>query len=322
MYNEIDFKEGKLFLNWRTVVVQTDQTIKIKNNSLILKGLEEKETIPIYLDDIGMIIIDNYKTIITIQTLIELANRNIPLMTNNLKHDPIGLFLSLYGHHKPLQNFSLQLELIQREKDKFQQQIIKQKIKNQTILMKKYGSSEENLKKMENYRNEVIQGDKGNKEASAARLYFTSLFGSSFIRFMDDAINKAMNYGYKILASKISSAIVKTGLHPTLGFFHKTADNYFNLTYDLIEPYRPLIDFIVIENNDLLLNEKDKNLSLIIRTRLASVLDQNVIINNQITKVRFAIDMTIKSIISYLKNKNGELILPTLIFNKDEDMEE
>ncbi|BDV02176.1 MAG: CRISPR-associated endonuclease Cas1 [Candidatus Hepatoplasma vulgare] len=306
-------------MNWRTVFIQTDQNIKIKNNSLIIRGMENEENIPIYLDDIGIIIIDNYKTNITIQTLIELTNRNIPLMINNLSHDPVGLLLALHGHHKPLQNFNLQLELNQREKDKFQQQIIKQKIENQKILMQYLGSSKINIEKMDNYHNDVIQGDKRNRESSAARLYFISLFGSGFIRFQDNAINKSMNYGYKVLASKISSAIVKAGLHPSLGFFHKTANNYFNLTYDLIEPYRPLLDFIIVENNEILLNEKDETISLIMRAKLVSVLDQNVIINNQITKVRHAIDITIKSIISYFKNNEKELMLPKISFNKNED---
>jgi len=98
------------------------------------------------------------------------------------------------------------------------------------------------------FENEVTLGDKGNREGLSAKMYFRSLFGKDFKRFNDDVINAGLNYGYSILRSLISRALVAKGLNTSIGFFHKGPNNPFNLSDDVIEPFRPLIDAHVFEN--------------------------------------------------------------------------
>lgn len=300
-------------MSWKTIHINSKQHLKIKNNNLIVKSDEEE--ISFYMEDLDVLIIDNYQTNITVPTLIELISKNVSVIINNKSHDPAGLLLSFSGHHKPLENFSKQLNLTSREKQRFQQQIIIQKIKNQKNLMEYLKVKKDSLNKMDLYIKQVIQGDKYNREAAAARIFFRSIYGSSFVRFSDDSINKALNYGYKVIASKISSCLVKYGLNPSLGFFHKTKDNYFNLTYDLIEPFRPLVDYFTNKYNEFLITSEG-NLNLLLRIKFAEMLDEYIIINNHTTKVRNAIEEMIRSIISYFNKTNDELLMPEIYFDK------
>ena len=66
-------------------------------------------------------------------------------------------------------------------------------------------------------------------------MYFQELFGKKFKRFNDDGINSALNYGYALLRSLISSKIVAKGFHPSLGIHHKSQLNNYNFADDIIE---------------------------------------------------------------------------------------
>lgn len=63
-------------------------------------------------------------------------------------------------------------------------------------------------------------------------MYFRSLFGSDFIRFYDDNVNAALNYGYTIIASAIIRNLAVYGLNTYLGIHHSSKINNFNLAYD------------------------------------------------------------------------------------------
>lgn len=95
---------------------------------------------------------------------------------------------------------------------------------------------------------DVEYGDLTNREGLAAKMYFRSLFGPEFKRFNDDIINSGLNYGYAVLRSQISKAIIAKGLNPELGIFHIGRNNLFNLSDDFIEPFRPIIDDWVKKN--------------------------------------------------------------------------
>lgn len=218
------------------------------------------------------------------------------------------MLTNLYGHFKPLKNLEQQIKLNDRTKNNLRQQLIQQKIRNQQQISKDLNANNEVIEKFEAYYQSVNQGDKRNREAAAARLFFKTVYGFNFVRFHDDAINSALNFGYKVLASRISTAIISYGLNPALGIFHITKTNYFNLTYDFIEPFRPLIDLIVHYYNA----ELTDKLSLSVRLKLTDVLDYNVIVNDKVVKVRNAIDELVKSYISVLNGDKERLTLPNI----------
>lgn len=126
------------------------------------------------------------------------------------------------------------------------QQIITHKIRNQRLLPERLDNSA--ATELLHYELEVLSDDLTNREGTAAKVYFTALFGPGFRRGVSDETNAALNYGYKILASTINRMLCSHGYNLALGIHHRSRKNPFNLTYDLIEPWRPLIDQIVCEN--------------------------------------------------------------------------
>ncbi|WP_375317716.1 type II CRISPR-associated endonuclease Cas1 [Spiroplasma endosymbiont of Virgichneumon dumeticola] len=134
-----------------------------------------------------------------------------------------------------------------------------QKIKNTLIIMKYLKCSEKSIMMIENFYNDIAFGDANNREGLTAKIFFRELYGSGFIRFNDDGINSALNYGYKILMSAISRTISKYGLNNYLGIFHIGKSNPYNLACDFIEPLRPIVDYWVTKNIDTINNSISYN---------------------------------------------------------------
>lgn len=127
---------------------------------------------------------------------------------------------------------------------------------NQALLLKKTKSSKYKL--ILSYIDEVVDGDKTNREGHAAKVYFNALFGNNFVRNSDDSINAALNYGYAILLSTINKEIINNGYLTQLGIHHKNEFNEFNLTCDLMEPFRIVIDSFVYYNQERKLDTEYK----------------------------------------------------------------
>ena len=106
---------------------------------------------------------------------------------------------------------------------------------------------------------DVKSGDKTNREGHAAKVYFNSLFGNNFVRNNSDEVNAALNYGYAILLSTINKEIINNGYLTQLGIHHKNEFNQFNLSCDLMEPFRIIIDNFVYYNQN---REFDKDYKL------------------------------------------------------------
>ena len=133
-------------------------------------------------------------------------------------------------------------------KDIIWQKIIENKISNQSKLLKKVKSPKNKL--LLSYVDEIQIGDKTNREGHAAKVYFNELFGKNFSRNDNDNINAALNYGYAVLLSTINKEIINNGYLTQLGIHHKNEFNEFNLTCDIMEPFRIIIDNFVYYNKD------------------------------------------------------------------------
>jgi CRISPR-associated protein Cas1 len=93
----------------------------------------------------------------------------------------------------------------------------------------------------------VRSGDPDNIEAQAARFYWHRIFGSPEARVPGSGLgrNGLLDYGYTVLRGHAVRAVLSAGLSPSLGLFHRGRSNFFNLADDLIEPFRPAVDWVV-----------------------------------------------------------------------------
>ena len=241
-------------MSFRTVVITRQSKISYKNRFLVVK--QENDEKYIHLSEIDTIIVDSISVSISAYLLKELADNKINIIFCDEKHNPFGEVVPYYSKHNTSKKIKEQIKWKASDKDKIWAEIVKNKIMNQALLLKKTKSSKYKL--ILSYIDEVVEGDKTNREGHAAKVYFNALFGNNFVRNSDDSINAALNYGYAILLSTINKEIINNGYLTQLGIHHKNEFNEFNLTCDLMEPFRIVIDNFVYYNQERKLDTEYK----------------------------------------------------------------
>ncbi len=297
-------------MGYRQVVIKKADKMRLKDNNLVVINDNNVRNIP--LEDINFIIIEDNKTVITTRLLSEISKYFISLIICDEKYEPSTITYAYNNHYKQLETLQTQLSSTEELKSILWKSIVKKKIENEIVVLQMTSQDEKVIEKLKKFYNEVTDGDTTNREGLAAKMYFRSMFGSEFIRFYDDALNSALSYGYTIIKSCILRTLVKYGLNTFLGIHHKSITNNFNLAYDLIEPYRSIIDNYLYYIQD----ELTYPLSFNIRKSLIDLLNQEVMCNNMHCTIEYSIDLLVKSYIKSLEEKKDLLIFPNLIDDK------
>ncbi len=227
----------------RTLLFTTPAYLSTRYEQLVVKPKEGDEvTVPI--EDIGVLVLENTEITLSQSALSKLLAYNVAVVVCDAQHLPSGLLLPLDGNSLQTERFAAQLHAKLPLKKQLWQQTVAAKILNQALHLEHWGKTAETLRRLSK---QVQSGDKGNREAQAAKLYWKSLFeGEDFSRDRFGAPpNNLLNYGYAILRAAVARALVGSGLLPTLGIHHQNRYNAFCLADDVMEPYRPFVDFIV-----------------------------------------------------------------------------
>lgn len=233
-------------MSFRTVVIANQSKLNYKNRFLVVK--QDNDEKYIHLSEIDTIIVDSISVSISSYLLKELSNNKINIIFCDEKHNPFGELSSYYSSHNTSKKITNQTKWTNENKDILWQKIIKNKIINQALMLNKIKSKKYDL--VLSYVEEVKLGDKTNREGHSAKVYFNELFGKDFVRNNSDEINAALNYGYAILLSTINKEVVSNGYLTQLGIHHKNEFNQFNLSCDLMEPFRVIIDNFVYYNQN------------------------------------------------------------------------
>lgn len=283
-------------MGWRTVVVNKNCKLSYKNDYLVIRS----ETLQmIHLSEINLIIVENGMVSITSYLINELINNKIKLIFCDEKHNPAGEVMPYYGSFNTSKKILNQIKWKNERKDEIWRQIVKYKIHNQAMLLKKLDIA--GYEKLLEFEKEVEMADKTNREGHAAKVYFNLLFTKDFVRGTNSMINSGLDYGYAIILSTINKEVVSKGYITQIGINHKSEFNQFNLTCDLMEPFRPLIDEIVYNNQNL---EFDR----IQKYKLIDVLNNKVKINGKEQFVGNAIPIYIQSAFDALENNESKII--------------
>lgn len=237
-------------MSFRTVVITKQSKISYKNRFLVVK--QDNDEKYIHLSEIDTIIVDSISVSISSYLLKELSDNKINIIFCDEKHNPFGELSSYYSRHNTSKKIKEQISWKQKQKDELWKKIVKNKILNQAMLLRKIDSDKYDL--LLSYIDKITGGDKTNREGHSAKVYFNALFGNEFVRNDNDSINAALNYGYAILLSTINKEVVSNGYLTQLGIHHKNEFNEFNLTCDLMEPFRVIIDNFIYYNQGRELN--------------------------------------------------------------------
>lgn len=236
----------------------------------------------------------------------KLSEYGIVLITDGKNHIPCGVHLPFAVHSRHLSVLQEQIKMTESTKKRLWKSIVMQKIRNQANVLRI--CSVEEWEEVDSISLKVKSGDTSNMEGTAAARYFKLLFGKDFTRGSENIVNAMLNYGYAVLRSMIAKNLVAYGFEPSLGIHHKSALNSFNLADDMIEPFRPIVDLFV-----RIYAEDEEELTTKVKTRLADLLNMNVLINGKYFTCTRAIELQIQSLSGFINGRNTKLDLPTIV---------
>ena len=242
---------------FRDVVIASPCKLSYKGGYLVVR--KEDDTAKVHLSEISSVVLQTNQVYISAYLLSELAKAKVSFIVADEKHNPIGQYLPLYGAHNTSKRIGEQLEWTEPAKKRVWQRVVRYNIAHQSRILNARASEDEG-ELLAHLVPEVRSGDTTNREAYAARVYFRALFGQGFSRDDDTPVNAALNYGYGILLSAVNREIVSRGYLTQCGICHRSEFNQFNLSCDLMEPFRPIVDRLVFDNIDGDFTKDDKYL--------------------------------------------------------------
>ena len=276
-----------------------------------LKVLDEnagKKCAPI--EDIGIVVLDHPQITITHGCMEALLENNAVLVVCDKSHHPAGLLLPVEGHETQSERYRAQLEASQPLKKQLWQQTVQAKILNQAAVLAQRGIEIDN---MLYWARSVRSGDPDNYEGRAAAYYWRYVFPPQvdFLRGREGGPpNNLLNYGYAILRAIVARALVCSGLLPTLGIHHHNKYNAYCLADDIMEPYRPFVDEIVLRIID---NGEDfTELSNSIKSQLLGIASVDVEFEKSRSPLMVGVQNTTASLARCFELKARKITYPVM----------
>lgn len=293
----------------RTLYFGSPAYLKTENEQLILTNIETGELKTAPIEDIGIVILDHQQITVSQALIAKLLSNNVAFITCDNTHHPTGMLLNLDGHTLQSQKFQAQVEASIPLKKQLWQQTVSAKLLNQAAMLESNRVAAKNLR---NWADEVKSGDAENHEAKAAAYYWKNLF-PDFLEFRRERYgappNNLLNYGYAILRAVVARSLVSSGLLPTLGIFHKNQYNAYCLADDIMEPYRPFVDKVVV--NIVRMNGKFLELTPSMKKDLLGVPAMDVIINDEKSPLIVAVQKTTASLAKCFEGKQRKILYPS-----------
>ena len=286
-------------MSHRIIYIEKCECLKLYLDNI--KVIYNDNDILLPISDIQILVIDNYKSSLSIPLINKLTENNVCTVVCGIDHIPKSYILPMNGHFSQSGNINKQIEWDNNRKQIMHQKIVRAKIHNQAEILKVNNKSQDVINKLYQFENEVQIDDVTNREGLAAKMYFRELFGDDFIRFDEDVINAGLNYGYSIILSAFTREIVANGYITQLGLFHDNMFNQFNLASDLMEPFRVLIDQKVLQMKLIDFEHSEK-------MQLVDVLNQEVLIDGKKQYVNNAIKIYCKSVFDALNDDDSSLM--------------
>ena len=206
-------------------------------------GEDRQEVGRVLLDDMSALIANAHGLSYTNNLLVTLAERGVPMVLCSANHNVVGMLWPTDGHHQQAHRMEAQIACSLPVRKRLWAAIVKSKLLNQAAVLATIGAPDAPLRMLARH---VKSGDQGNAEAQGARKYWGLLMGPQFRRDqLADGPNAMLNYGYTVLRAATARAVVAAGLHPSLGLHHSHDNNAMRLVDDMMEPFRPVIDWTV-----------------------------------------------------------------------------
>jgi CRISP-associated protein Cas1 len=272
------------------------------------------------IEDLGIVILDNPQITITHTLLSKLAENNTAVVICDARHMPNAMFLPYSGHSLTQQKVQQQMECSVPLRKNLWQQTVKCKILNQAAVLDRIGKPSERLYHLVE---DVKTGDSSNHEGQAAVFYWKNFIkfdsDSDVDPFHDarflrdrygDSPNHLLNYGYAVLRAIIARAIVGAGLLPVLGIHHRNQYNPFCLADDIMEPFRPFVDLLVVKIMATM--PVDEHLTPALKRELLTIATADTIIDGNRSPLFVAAQKTAASLSKCFAGEARKIIYPEI----------
>lgn len=290
----------------RTVSIKSPCHLSVRDGCLLVrrKGKDEAGAL-VPLDDVWVIIVDNPQVTLTAPLISQVNDAGIGILFCAANGMPNGLCLPLGAHSRHAEIVENQLAISKPLRKRLWRGIVRQKVANQAIVAEMLGQMGCS-RRLLGLVDKVRSGDAGNVEAVAASDYFKSVLPEGTRR--DGPYARPLDFGYHILRAGIAQVAVSHGWLVSRGINHHSAENAFNLVDDLIEPFRPLTDLVVLGDG------LTDPLGPPEKSRLASQLNMVVNIDGRRQSLRAAIDVEVESFRRAVTLDDADqLLLPTVV---------
>ena len=284
-------------------------TLALDQLAIYLTEKDEKRTIPI--EDIGIIVLDNSQISITHGAMNALLDNNAAILFCDSKHLPNGLVLPMTANHTFTEKLKAQLEASEPLKKQLWKQTIQAKILNQAAVLEIQKLPVDNMKY---WSKSVGSGDPENYEGRAAAYYWKKVFedNPTFLRHRyGDFPNNLLNYGYAVLRAIVARSLVGSGCLPALGIHHRNKYNAFCLADDIMEPYRPYVDLLVLKTMPLVADD-DTELTPFIKQQLLQIPVIDVTIDGMQSPLMVAMQRTTASLMKCFEGESRKIVYPVL----------
>ena len=294
---------------YRSIYIGNPAYLKLKDKQLKVtdpETKEEKGSVPI--EDIGLLMLDHYQITLSNQLIQELMKNNVILISCDERHLPLAGMLPFSGNTLFSERVKTQIEVSEPLKKQLWKQTVECKIQNQLKVLEQLGKY---AYPMYEYLKEVKSGDTTNMEGIAAQHYWKYLIDNDFLRDrFGDYPNPFFNFGYGVLLSIIARALVDTGLLLVLGIFHRNKYNPYCLASDIMEPYRPIADLLVMKW--LQLHPEKQSLDKESKTFLLQIATQDVNIEKLVRPLIVGVKMTASSLLKCYTGEKRQISYPEL----------
>ncbi len=282
-------------MGWETIYITQKSKLSYKANNLLIQTTMDVKTIPFHR--INCIIVATTQSVITGYLISKLIEQNIKVVFCSENHNPCAELTGYYSNVNKNQNIENQISWPINKKQDLWTLVVKNKIENQIVVLDK---SDIDTKEIIDEYNSIIENDETNREAVIAKKYFPALFGDGFTRTNESTLSIMLNYGYTILLSASNQEIVSQGYLTQLGIHHHSVRNDFNLSSDLMEPFRQFVDMKVLEH-------KDNYFDDYVKLELVDVLNQEIIFDEKTYILKNALSKYIHDCFEFLNGKRDQI---------------
>ncbi len=283
-------------MGFRTVIVNSRAKLEFRLNFMIVRGENEKR---IFIDEINTLIVQSTAVSLTAALLSELVRSGVKVVFCDEKFNPCSELVPYYGAHNTSKRYKIQMQWRDETKDEIWRLIIAQKITNQKNYLQKRGFTTE-AELIGSYIPDILPGDTTNREGHSAKVYFNCLMPCGVSRRDGGFLNGCLNYGYAVLLSCFNREIVASGYLTQFGIWHDNEFNQFNLSSDLMEPFRTIVDEVAFS-----LPEGDKEF----KRKMADILNFQISIDGKTTTLDLAVRTYVRSVLNALEASDPSLII-------------